>query len=101
MVSDVVISQDDSEGVVLAKLMDWSVAIRSDCFEPGIGMILAKVMKVGKEISTDNKNARAAPAGGRAAGSLLWGPERQGGRARRRGADGGNLRRMAGKKGEF
>ena len=66
MVSDVAISQDDSEGVALAK-----------------------AMKAAKEIRPDDKKRGAAPAGCRAAGSLLWGPERQGGRARRRGDDGG------------
>ena len=62
MVSDVAISQDDSEGVALAK-----------------------AMKAAKEIRPDDKKRGAAPAGCRAAGSLLWAPEMQGGRARRRG----------------
>ena len=58
MVSYVVVSPDDSEGVVLAK-----------------------VMEVAKEIRSDDKKRGAAPAGGLAADSLLWVPERQGGRA--------------------
>ena len=64
MVSDVAISPDDSE-----------------C------LVLAKVMEVAKEIRPDDKNAGPLRLGaGRlcgllAADSLLWGPEMQGGRA--------------------
>ena len=50
MVSYVVISPDDSEGVVLAK-----------------------VMEVAKEIRPDDKKRGAAPAGGRAAACLSGG----------------------------
>ena len=64
MVSDLAISPDDSEGVVLAK-----------------------VMEVAKEIRPGDKKRGAAPAGGRAAlwsaGGCFpfWGPEMQGGRS--------------------
>ena len=74
MVSDVEISPDDSEDVALAKVMKVAKEIRSGDK---------------KRVKTGVKTPIAAPAGGRAAGSLLWGPERQGGRARRRGDDGG------------
>ena len=71
--------------------MDLRITIRSGCFWAGIGLVLAKVMEVAKEIRPDDKKRGAAPAGGRAAlwsaGGCLpfWGPEMQGGRARRRG----------------
>ena len=70
IVSVVVISPDDSEGVVLAKVMDLRIAIRPGCFWPGIGLVLAKVMKSAKEIRPDDKKRGAAPAGGRAAACL-------------------------------
>ena len=50
MVSDVAISSDDSEGVVLAKMME-----------------------VAKEIRSGDKKRGAAPAGGRAAACLSGG----------------------------
>ena len=62
MISIVVISPDDSEGVVLAK-----------------------VMEVAKEIRPDDKKRGAAPAGAGRLLAFLGGPEMQGGRARRRG----------------
>ena len=65
MVSDVVIRTDDSEGVVLAKVIKTSKEIRSGDK---------------KRVKTDVKTPIAAPAGCRAAGSLLWAPEMQGGR---------------------
>ena len=81
--------------------MDLCIAIRSGRFGPGISLVLAKMMEVAKEIRSGDKKRGAAPAGGRAAlwsagdgwavllaaGGCLpfWGPERQGGRARRRG----------------
>ena len=55
MVSDVAISPDDSEGVVLAKVIDLHIAIRSGCFCPGIGLVLAKEMKMAKEIRSGDK----------------------------------------------
>ena len=67
--------------------MDLRIAISSGCFGPGIGLILAKVIEVAKEIRPDDKKRGAAPAGGRAAlwsaGGCLpfWVPEMQGGRA--------------------
>lgn len=108
MVSDVAISPDDSECVVLAKAMDLRIVISSDCFGPGIGLILAKVMEVAKEIRPgDKKRVKTGvktpikrrsgwgPGGCWrmvwavlvAAGGCLpfWVPEMQGGRARRRG----------------
>ena len=36
--------------MVLAEVMDLRIAIRSDYFVAGIGLVLAKVMKVAKEI---------------------------------------------------
>ena len=80
--------------------MDLHITIRSGCFWAGIGLVLAKVMEAAKEIRSGDKKRRAAPAVGRAAlwsagvcfccrmmGGCLpfWGPERKGGRARRRG----------------
>ena len=35
--------------------MDLHIAIRSDCFVAGIGLVLAKVMEVAKEIRSDDK----------------------------------------------
>ena len=49
------ISPDDSEGVALAKVMDLRIVIMSDCFGPGIGLVLAKVMEAAKEIRSDDK----------------------------------------------
>lgn len=37
--------------------MDLHIAIRSGCFGPGIGLVLAKVMEAAKEIRTGDKNA--------------------------------------------
>ena len=51
--------------------MDLRIAIRSGCFWPGIGLVLAKMMKAAKEIRPDDKKRGAAPAGGRAAAGLL------------------------------
>ena len=65
MVSYVVISQDDSEGVVLAKVMKAAKEIRSGDK---------------KRVKTDVKTPIAAPAGGRAAAGLSGG---------RRGKEGG------------
>ena len=48
MIAVAVISPDDSEGVVLAKVMNLHIVIRSDCFGPGICLVLAKVMEVAK-----------------------------------------------------
>ena len=49
--------------------MDLRITIRSGYFWAGIGLVLAKVMKVAKEIRPGDKKRGAAPAGGRAA---LW-----------------------------
>ena len=48
--------------------MDLRIAIRSDCFGAGIGLVLVKVMKTAKEIRSGDKKRGAAPAG---AGRLL------------------------------
>ena len=50
--------------------MDLHIAIRSCCFGPGIGLTLAKMMEVAKEIRSGDKKRGAAPAGGRAAACL-------------------------------
>ena len=58
--------------------MDLRIAIRSGCFWTGIGLVLAKVMKLEKKIrsddkkrvKTDVKTPIAAPAGCRAAACL-------------------------------
>ena len=71
MVSYVSISQDDSEGVVLAKVMNLHIVIRSDCFGPGIGLVLVKVMKVAKKIGSDDKNARDRRPGWVPGGSVV------------------------------
>ena len=55
MISVVVISPDDSEGVVLVKVMNLHIVIRSDCFGPGICLVLAKEMEVAKDIRSDDK----------------------------------------------
>ena len=47
--------------------MDLRIAISSGCFGPGIGLILAKVIEVAKEIRPDDKKRGAAPAAGRLA----------------------------------
>ena len=71
--------------------MDFRIVISLGCFGPGIGLVLTKVMEEAKEIRSGDKKRGAAPAGCRAAlwsaGGCwpFWGPERQGGRARRRG----------------
>ena len=70
------------------------VAIRSGCFWPGIGLVLAKVMEVAKEIRPDDKKRVKTGVktpikrrSGWGPGGCLpfWVPEMQGGRARRRG----------------
>lgn len=48
--------------------MDLRIAIRSGCFCPGIGLVLAKVMKSAKEIRSGDKNAGPLRLG---AGRLL------------------------------
>ena len=73
MVSDVAISPDDYEGVVLAK-----------------------VMKTAKEIRSDDKKREGAPPR-LGAGRLPSGGGTDAGRAPRLADDGGDLRRMAGK----
>ena len=85
MISVVVISPDDSEGVVLAKVIDLRISIRSVCFGPGIGLVLEKVMKAAKEIRSGDKKRGAAPAGGRAAACLSGGRRCKEGGPRRRG----------------
>ena len=64
--------------------MDLHIAIRSGCFWPGIGLVLAKVMKSAKEIRPDDKKRGAAPAVGRAAACLsgVAGDARREGRRR-------------------
>ena len=54
--------------LVLAELMVSAVVISPDDLE---GVVLAKVMKSAKEIRPDDKKRGAAPAGGRAAAGLL------------------------------
>ena len=76
MISIVVISPDDSEGVVLAKVMNLHIVIRSDCFGPGICLVLAKEMKSAKEIRSDDKKRGAAPAAGLLADDCLSGGRR-------------------------
>ena len=41
--------------------MDLHIAIRSGCFGPGIGLVLAKVMEAAKEIRSDDKKRGVVP----------------------------------------
>lgn len=70
--------------------MDLRIAIRSGCFWPGIGLVLAKVIKAAKEIRPDDKKRVKTGAktpinrrSGWGPGGCLpfWVPERQGGSA--------------------
>ena len=83
MVSDVAISTDDSEGVVLAK-----------------------VMKAAKETRPDDKNARErrpgwVPGGFLPAAGPMQAERRAGPMTSVQSPGGGNLRRMAGKNGDI
>ena len=69
--------------------MDLRIAISSGCFWSGIGLILAKVMEVAKEIRSDDKKrvktgvkTPIRRSGWWPGGCWpFWVPERQGGRA--------------------
>ena len=52
--------------------MDLRIAISSGCFGPGIGLILAKVMEVAKEIRPgDKKRGGGTGGGGQGAGVMV------------------------------